>query len=106
VRIDFLIAGRFPGDGRPKPVAFPDPATVGVEIDGIRYLSLSSLVELKLASGMANFVRLRDHADLVELIKAIGLPAEFAEELNPYVRDKYLEFWQAVQEAPPGPDQG
>ena len=54
VRIEFLIAGEFPGDGKPKPVAFPDPARVGVEIDGIRFLSLPTLVELKLASGMTN----------------------------------------------------
>ena len=32
VRIEFLIAGEFPGDGKPKPVAFPDPAEAGVEI--------------------------------------------------------------------------
>ena len=25
VRIEFLIAGEFPGDGKPKPVAFPEP---------------------------------------------------------------------------------
>src|SRR5690349_20244683 len=24
VKIDFLIAGDFPGDGKPKPIAFPD----------------------------------------------------------------------------------
>ena len=29
-----------PGDGKPKPVAFPDPADVGVEIDGIHYIAL------------------------------------------------------------------
>ena len=52
VRIEFLVAGGFPGDGKPKPVAFPDPAEAGVEIEGIRYLALASLVELKLASGM------------------------------------------------------
>jgi hypothetical protein len=52
VRIKFLIAGEFPGDGKPKPVAFPDPAEAGVEIGGIRYLSLPALVELKLASDM------------------------------------------------------
>ena len=52
VRIEFLIAGEFPGDGKPKPVAFPDPAEVGVEIKGVRYLSLPKLVELKIASGM------------------------------------------------------
>ncbi len=30
VRIEFLTAGEFPGDGLPKPVAFPDPTAAGV----------------------------------------------------------------------------
>jgi hypothetical protein len=84
VRIEFLVTGEFPGDGKPKPVAFPDPAEVGVEVDGVRFLALPTLVELKLASGMTNLSRLKDLADVVELIKVRGLPAQFAEELNPY----------------------
>jgi len=36
VRIEFLVTGEYPGDGKPKPVAFPDPAAVGVERDGVR----------------------------------------------------------------------
>jgi Nucleotidyl transferase AbiEii toxin, Type IV TA system len=104
VRIEFLVAGEFPGDGKPKPVAFPDPAQVGVEIDGVRYLSLPSLVELKLASGMTGGIhRMKDLTDVVELIKTIRLSAEFAEQLNPYVRDKYLELWRGIQESPIGP---
>jgi hypothetical protein len=103
VRVKFLIAGEFPGDGKPKPVAFPDPAAVAVEINGVRYLSLPSLVELKVASGMTNLGRLKDLADVQELIKALHLPAGFAAELNPYVRDKYLELWYDVQESPAGP---
>ena len=51
VRVEFLVAGEYPGDGLPKPVAFPDPAEVGVDIDGIRHLNLPTLVEPKLASG-------------------------------------------------------
>jgi hypothetical protein len=39
----------------------------------------------------------------LELIKAIHLPAEFNEELDPFVRDKYLEFWRGIQESPVGP---
>ena len=100
VRIEFLIAGEFPGDGKPKPVAFPDPAApeTGVEIDGIRYLSLPKLVELKLASGMTGGVhRLKDLADVVELIKVRELVAEFAEQMDPYVREKYLELWHGIQ---------
>lgn len=105
VRIEFLVAGEFPGDGQPKPVAFPDPADIGVEIDGIRYLRLPSLVELKLASGMTNPGRLKDLGDVLELIKILGLSSEFAEELDPYVRGKYLEFWRVIQDALPGPDE-
>jgi Uncharacterised nucleotidyltransferase len=103
VRVEFLIAGEFPGDGKPKPVAFPDPAKVAVEIRGVRYLSLPSLVELKIASGMTNLGRLKDLADVQELIRAAHLTAEFAAELNPYVREKYLELWHGVQESPVGP---
>jgi hypothetical protein len=106
VRIEFLIAGEFPGDGKPKPVAFPEPDRAGIEIGGIRFLALPKLVELKLASGMTGGInRMKDLTDVVELIKTLSLPAEFAEELNPYVRDKYLEFWRGIQEAPTGPDQ-
>lgn len=93
VRIEFLIAGEYPGDGKPKPVAFPDPTTSGVEVDGIAYLSLPRLVELKLASGMTNISRMRDLSDVLELIKARGLLLAFAEELDPFVRDKYRELW-------------
>lgn len=104
VRIEFLVAGEYPGDGKPKPVAFPDPADVGVEIEGVRFLSLPALVELKLASGMTGGIqRMKDLTDVVELITTRGLPVEFAEELNPYVRDKYLELWRGIQESPAGP---
>jgi hypothetical protein len=97
VRIEFLIAGEFPGDGKPKPVAFPDPATAGVEQDGVAYLSLPRLVELKLASGMTSISRMRDLSDVLELIKACGLPLAFADELDPFVRDKYRELWDRTR---------
>jgi hypothetical protein len=60
VRVKFLIGGEFPGNGKPNPVAFPDPSDVAIEIDGNRCLKLSTLVEMKLASGMTNPARLRD----------------------------------------------
>jgi hypothetical protein len=104
VRIEFLIAGEFPGDGKPKPVAFPDPSSAGVEIEGIRVLSLPSLVELKLASGMTGGThRLKDFADVIALIETLGLSTDFAALLNAYVRDKYLELWQGIKDSPPGP---
>ena len=39
VKIEFLVSGDFPGDGKPKPVAFPRPESVAVEIDGVRYVA-------------------------------------------------------------------
>jgi hypothetical protein len=100
VRIEFLVAGQFPGDGKPKPVAFPDPAVVATEIDGIRYLSLPTLVELKLASGMTNLGRLKDLADVQELIRSLPLPRDFAQKLNPFVSRKFEELWDAVSASP------
>jgi hypothetical protein len=98
VPIEFLVAGQFPGDGKPKPVAFPDPADVGVVIEGVRYLSLPALVELKLASGMTGGVaRLKDLADVVSLIQSLHLPQEFSHQLNPYVRPKYEELWRGLE---------
>jgi hypothetical protein len=101
VRIEFLITGHFPGDGKPKPVAFPDPAVGGIEIDGIRYVDLPALLELKLASGMSAPHRLKDLADAQELIRVLRLPREFANRLNSYVRSKFDELWTAIQQAPP-----
>jgi hypothetical protein len=97
VRIEFLVSGFYPGDGKPKPVVFPDPNDVGIEIDGIRFLQVKTLVELKLASGMTGGAnRLKDLADVVELIKARKLPVDFAESLNPYTRDKFVELWNEI----------
>jgi hypothetical protein len=102
VRIKFLVAGEFPGDGKPKPVAFPRPGSDEIEIDGIRFLAIAKLVELKLASGMTNAGRLKDLADVEELIVALDLMHELADQLNPFVRDKYVELWNAVRDRPRG----
>ena len=96
VRIEFLIAGDFPGDGKPKPVAFPDPSQASVELNGIHYVSLEKLIELKLASGMTNPNRLKDLADIQELIRAIRPPRELADRLDAYVRGRYLELWDGI----------
>jgi len=52
VPVEIIVSGEFPGDGLPKPVAFPRPKDVSVEIGGIKTVSLEKLIELKLASGM------------------------------------------------------
>ena len=99
VRIEFLTTGDYPGDGKPKPVSFPDPSTVSFESDGISYIHLPKLVELKLASGMTNPGRLKDLADVLELIKVLDLPIEFAEQLDSFVRDRFKALWQDARVA-------
>ena len=49
--------------------------------------------------------RLKDLADVQELIKARGLPAGFAGHLNPYVREKFLELCESVARARRGDDE-
>jgi hypothetical protein len=100
VRIEFLIAGDYPGDGKPKPVAFPDPAGADVEIDGVKCLGLPTLIEMKLASGMTNPRRGQDVVDVQRLIETLDLPVELADQLNPFVRDKYRELWAVVRDNP------
>jgi hypothetical protein len=97
VLIEVMTTGEYPGDGKPKPVSIPAPTEASTEIDGIRFLTLEKLVELKLASGISAPHRLKDLADVQELIKIRKLGADFALKLDPYVREKYLELEQAVR---------
>jgi hypothetical protein len=99
VNIDVVLAGEYPGDGLPKPVVFPDPADVAVRGERVALVPLPRLIELKLASGMTAPHRLKDLADVIEVIRILKLPAGLAEELDPYVRGKYCELWQAAQAA-------
>ncbi len=100
VRIEFLVSGDYPGDDKPKPVAFPEPGPTSVEKDGIHWLTLSALIELKLASGMTNPARLKDLSDVQELIRILNLPLDVREQLNPFVRKKFAELWKSIQANP------
>jgi hypothetical protein len=99
VNIDVVIAGEYPGDGKPKPVAFPDPAEVATAGASVRLLPLPRLIELKLASGMSAPHRLRDLADVLEIIRLQQLPEDFAGQLDPSVREKFRDLWRAAQHA-------
>jgi hypothetical protein len=100
VRIEFLITGEYPGDGRPKPVSFPDPQEKHVMLDGQRVITLAGLIELKLASGITNAARLKDLADVQELIKTLSLPLETVNELNPFVQSEFVRLWNAIHNDP------
>ena len=97
VKFEFVIAGEFPGDGKPKPVAFPNPKEDReFDGDGIAYLKLKTWIELKLASGMIVRGRLKDLADVQEIIKIHELNGIYAARLNEFVRAKFIELWRGT----------
>lgn len=103
VTVEFITTGEYPGDGKPKAVGFPDPASAAITIDGVRVITLEKLIELKLASGLTNPQRLRDLADVHDLIAHLDLPLDLADKLDASVRDTYIEYWHLHQK-PIGPD--
>jgi hypothetical protein len=98
IRISFVVTSEYPGSGTASPVSFPNPESVAVERAGISLLPLPTLIELTLAATMSEPGRFGDLAAVVESIRRLRLPRDFAARLNPYVRPKFDELWDAVQE--------
>lgn len=96
VKVEFVLAGDYPGDGNKKPIAFPDPSVAHEDVGGVQVVSLKMLIELKLASGMTAPDRIKDLADVQELIRLKVFPKAFAEQLHPYVQSKFVELWDAT----------
>jgi hypothetical protein len=99
VQVEFITTGEYPGDGKPKAVSFPDPRDVTVERDGYKVISLPKLIELKLASGLSAPHRMRDLADVQDLIAKLELPRNVADALDSSVRDEFLRMWDIAAHA-------
>jgi Uncharacterised nucleotidyltransferase len=97
VKVEIITTGEFPGDGKPKSVQFPEPTAISIELDGMQVTRLETLIELKLASGLTAPDRLKDLADVQELIRVLNLPQQLAEKIDISVRDEYVRLWQTVQ---------
>jgi hypothetical protein len=98
IDVEFITSGEFPGDGKPKAVVFPPPRDASIDRDGRRVIRLAKLIELKLASGLsAEHRRLRDLADVQDLIIALKLPRDLGEDIDPSVRDEFYRMWDAAQ---------
>jgi hypothetical protein len=96
VKIDFMISGQYPGDGKPGPIAFPVPRDASVELEGMRVLTLPKWVELKLASGKLEGRR-RDWADVQDVIRTLALTRDFATQLDSSLHDTYDMLWSEAQ---------
>jgi hypothetical protein len=99
VRIEFLVSGQYPGDGKPGPIEFPLPNQVTEDRVNTRVLSLHKLVELKLASGKAPGRR-KDLGDVQELIRLLSLPREFNSQIHESVQSLYEELWNELHPTP------
>ncbi len=89
--VDLLPAGKVVQSGCQIP--FPQPTLV---TDQPQVASLEDLISLKLDSWKGSPVRrLKDKADVVELVTRRRLPRDLA--VAPAVRDLYLETWDALK---------
>ena len=91
IEVDLLPGG---GSVGPGPLPLPLPTTVSTQpaIAGLR-----TLIEIKLSSYLGSpRSRLRDLADVIELIKANHLPRAF--DLHPDVSAHYCETWDGLEE--------
>ena len=102
IRIEVITTGReaYPGDGKPKSVAFPAPIEVRLQREGVWLITLDKLIELKLASGLSAPHQLKDLADVQELIARLKLPLDLVDRIDASVRDEYRRLWQNVQDIP------
>lgn len=98
VKIEIIASGDYPGDGKPKPVSFPDPKDA-IVLDRVRVVPFEKLIELKLASGMTAPHRLSDLGDVQKMIKALSLPLDLKDKLDASVRGEYERLWHTVQDA-------
>jgi hypothetical protein len=96
VKIEFLLTGDYPGDGKPKEVAFPDPAEVAIDSGEIKIVGLTTLIALKLASGMTGADRRKDLVDVEELVKILKLDESLAASLPAMVQEAYREICQRL----------
>jgi len=94
--LEFKIirSGRLAGP-EPCPIRFPDPSA-SVMINGYRVVDLPRFIDLKLAIGLWE-TRMRDLADVLQLIQHAALSREVVNDLHPYVRDEYDRIWLLAQ---------
>lgn len=100
-QVEFITTGEYPGDGKPKPVAFPDPNAVSIDVQNVKVVDLPTLINLKLASGMTLPARRRDLADVQDLIRTLALERSFAGQIDPYVRTMFITLLEELEDADP-----
>lgn len=98
VNLDIITAGEHAGSEE-SPIKYPNPHSGSFVKTGggIWFPRIEKLVEFKLASGIWG-KRLKDHSDVIELIRFNRLDESFAQKLDRNVRSKFLELLQLFRE--------
>jgi len=65
-----------------------------VRMDGLRILTLPSLVETKIRSGTAKRTRLMHLCDIQALLERVQLPESFVTQLSPPVQAEFHTLWR------------
>jgi hypothetical protein len=100
IEVDILPeGGRLGTVSQPAPTTIPHPVSMGAERGKLKYISLPSLIELKLAAG-----RLRDDADVVELAREnrdriVEVRSHLA-AVHPQYADRFENILKQVDDAP------
>lgn len=97
--IDVIFSGGVVGSDK-SGMRYPDPKEL-IEmkvIDGtpLPILPLKRLVQIKIVSGIYG-MRMKDFADVIELIKENQLPETYCNEYNFDIRDKYRELFEMTK---------
>ncbi len=93
VNIDVITAGEHAGS-QESPLVYPSPESQAfVELGGIRYPRIETLITFKIASGVWGN-RDQDLVDVQKLIRANELNEAFAEKLPHALRDRFLALLQ------------
>ena len=92
IKVDVLPEGATPGTpSQMAPTTIPHPDRLGAEGHALKYISLSGLIELKLAAGRA-----RDESDVVELIRANGDQVAGIREHLAKVHPRYVSQFEIL----------
>lgn len=98
VSVLFRLEADPPGGAAWRQVRFPHPLESIETNGGIPFVSLPTLISLKLAAGLSNRDRLRDIADVQEMIKELCLVESLAIELHADVRDEYAAMCRSIDD--------
>ena len=91
--VQLLLAGERAGPGSEVRLSDPSDKAIVIEREGLAVVTLSRLIESKLACGLGSLRRThKDFADVVELIVANRLGRSFARYLHRSVRETFLKL--------------